>query len=213
MGDVSPPDEQPPSFPGQDEEEDKEKGAEVGHEKPKEPEKAEKEGPPLPPLTAAEFRQYNYLAEHMEQFHNSFRLQWRLLEGACTAQQLPPRTTVRQLLTQGLRFASQLEMHHAIEEAHVFPSLAKRMPCFGKGAEHGAMIAQHKLIHTGLDEMRKYLEECRDGRCRLEWLVLDTKMRAFGDVLWKHLEEEVTMLKAENMRKFWTTEEMKGLAF
>ena len=35
-------------------------------------------------------------------------------------------------------------------------------------------------------------------------MVLDS----FGGVLWQHLDEEVEQLGAENMRRFWTLEEM-----
>lgn len=40
-----------------------------------------------------------------------------------------------------------LEMHHGIEEQHIFPVLAKRMDIFKKGV--GEHLEQHKHIHAG----------------------------------------------------------------
>jgi hypothetical protein len=36
-------------------------------------------------------------------------------------------------------------------------------------------------------------------------------MEGFGKVLWQHLDEEVQTLKAENMRQYWSVEEMRRL--
>jgi hypothetical protein len=36
-------------------------------------------------------------------------------------------------------------------------------------------------------------------------------MDTFGKVLWEHLDAEVHELRAENMRKFWSPEEMRRL--
>ena len=34
---------------------------------------------------------------------------------------------------------------------------------------------------------------------------------SFGAVLWQHLDDEVKELGAENMRKYWTLEEMRRM--
>jgi hypothetical protein len=36
-------------------------------------------------------------------------------------------------------------------------------------------------------------------------------MDGFGDVLWRHLDEEVRTLGAENMRRYWNLQEMAKL--
>jgi hypothetical protein len=36
-------------------------------------------------------------------------------------------------------------------------------------------------------------------------------MESFEKILWQHLDEEVVQLGAENMRKFWTIDELKML--
>jgi hypothetical protein len=39
-----------------------------------------------------------------------------------------------------------LDFHHRIEETHIFPVLAKRMPAFAKNDQH---IRSHRDIHKG----------------------------------------------------------------
>jgi hemerythrin-like domain-containing protein len=99
-------------------------------------------------------------------------------------------------------------MHHSIEEVHIFPILARKMPAFQKELE---LLTQHKAIHAGLDKFQEYLEECRGGERELRLKEMKALMDAFGDVLWTHLDQEVGQLGAENMRSYWTVEEMRRM--
>lgn len=48
------------------------------------------------------------------------------------------------------QLAHHLDMHHRIEEAYIFPLLAKKMPQFRDGGkEKGAHIIAHRGIHEG----------------------------------------------------------------
>jgi hemerythrin-like domain-containing protein len=116
--------------------------------------------------------------------------------------------SLRQFLTTGLDFCHHLEMHHSIEENHIFPPLARKMPEFRKELE---LLTQHKQIHAGLDRFEAYLEACRSGEQELRLEELKSLMDSFGDVLWAHLEDEVKALGAENMRRYWTLQEMKRM--
>ena len=116
--------------------------------------------------------------------------------------------SIKQFLNAGLDFCSQLTLHHNIEEAHVFPILARKMPLFQM---QDLLRAQHKEIHTGLEKLEKYLDDCRNGARELRLEELKDIMEGFGKVLWAHLDEEVEQLGAENMRKFWSIEEMKRM--
>ena len=91
---------------------------------------------------------------------------------------------------------------------HIFPVLAKKQPAFKKELE---LLTQHKQIHKGLDKLTKYLDECGTGERELRLSELKEIMDAFGKVLWQHLDDEVKELGAENMRKYWTKEEMARL--
>ncbi|KAK2041003.1 hypothetical protein LZ31DRAFT_597633 [Colletotrichum somersetense] len=166
--------------------------------------------PELPPLTSAEFRVYNHMAEKMDRFHSYFRQVWTLLHDAATTGGRPRNMTLKQFIDAGLEFAQHLTAHHRIEEVHVFPMLARRMPEF-RGDGSAELLRQHKEIHDGLDGFEDYLARCRKGETDLELGVLRDKMDAWGAVLWTHLDQEVATLGAENMRRYWTMEEVRRM--
>ena len=116
--------------------------------------------------------------------------------------------SIRQFLSTGLQFCHHLGLHHGIEEAHIYPVLAKKMPAFRKELE---LLTQHKQIHQGLDKFEAYLEECKSGERELRLEEMKALMDTFGAVLWAHLDDEVKELGAEKMRKFWTIQEMRSM--
>ncbi|KAJ5778766.1 hypothetical protein N7520_002012 [Penicillium odoratum] len=171
--------------------------------------KLEGSGEPLPKLSASEFRAYNRLAEQMDAFHNHFRMTWNQLQDACTAAgKRPSGLSARQMIMMGLQFCSQLDFHHSIEEQHIFPVLAKRMPEFRKELE---LLTQHKQIHAGLEKLESYLEKCRSGEEDMRREEVKRLMDAFGEVLWTHLDQEVKTLGADNMRNYWSIQEVAKL--
>lgn len=180
-------------------------------------EKAEAEGEEaatkLPPLSAAEFRVYNRMAEHMDMFHAHFRQSWNLLWDAASSGRRPAGLSARAFLLEGLQFLQYLTVHHDIEERHIFPVLARKMPEFKAGRGNGAaeLLRQHREIHRGMEGLEAYLTACRAGERDLEMRVLKAKLETWGEVLWTHLDQEVRTLGAENMRKYWTPDEMKRL--
>ncbi|KAH6715533.1 hypothetical protein BKA61DRAFT_479876 [Leptodontidium sp. MPI-SDFR-AT-0119] len=185
-------------------------GKKIVEEKEKK-EEVEKEEVKLPKLSASEFRTYNSMAEHMEYFHNHFRQSWTLLYTACENNKRPQNLSLKQFLSTGLQFCSHLSTHHSIEEQHIFPILAQKMPEFKNGKNAAELLRQHKEIHKGMDEFEAYLERCRSGETELQLSVLKGKMDSWGTVLWAHLEQEVKTLGAENMRRYWTVEEMRRM--
>ena len=116
--------------------------------------------------------------------------------------------SLRQFLNTGLQFCYHLGVHHSIEEQHIFPVLAKKMPAF---REELTLLTQHKEIHQGLDQFEAYLKRCNTGETDLKLDDLKGLMDGFKDVLWSHLDAEVKELEAENMRKYWTISEMKQM--
>ena len=116
--------------------------------------------------------------------------------------------SLRQFLNTGAGFCKQLDLHHQVEERHIFPILAGKMPAF---REELQMLTQHKLIHLGLDKLTLYLAECLSRERELRMEELKEIMDSFEETLWTHLAEEVEHLGAENMRKYWTSEEMDHL--
>ena len=83
------------------------------------------------------------------------------------------------------------------------------MPEFRGG--RAELLQQHREIHAGLDGFEEYLNKCRSRELDFEMDVLKSKMESWGEVLWKHLDQEVETLGAENMRKYWTKDEMRRL--
>ncbi|UZP35371.1 hypothetical protein NXS19_003187 [Fusarium pseudograminearum] len=161
----------------------------------------------LPPLSDHDFKAYNRLAVHMNYFHDNFRRSWNLLWNACTNNRRPQSMSLKQFIMEGLQFAEHLTVHHNIEETYIFPILAKKMPEF-RGGRTELLRQQHKQIHAGLDGFEEYLKKCRTGDEEFELSVLKTKMESWGEVLWTHLDQEVETLGANNMRKYWTKEEI-----
>ncbi|KAI8626079.1 hypothetical protein F5Y19DRAFT_466658 [Xylariaceae sp. FL1651] len=190
--------------------------------------------PKLPPLSASEFRAYNRLAEHMDAFHNHFRATWNVLYTAASTGRRPQGMSLRAFINTGLQFVSHLETHHAIEEAYVFPHLATRMPEFRTGKERNPLPAtnnnenenedekkgrrkaaellqQHVEIHKGMDGLQDYLRKCLSGEADLEMAVLKAQLDTWGTVLWTHLDQEVRTLGAENMRRYWSLDEIRRI--
>lgn len=165
----------------------------------------------LPKLSSREFQIYNSMAEHMEYFHNHFRQTWNMLYSACTNNKRPSSMSLKQFVNAGLQFCSHLTTHHGIEEQYIFPMLAAKMPEFKAGPNAAELLRQHKEIHRGLDGFEEYLKKCRSGETELDLKTLKSKMDTWGEVLWKHLDQEVRTLGAENMRKYWTLAEMRRM--
>ncbi|KAK6335471.1 hypothetical protein TWF696_002245 [Orbilia brochopaga] len=183
-----------------------------GKQAPIQPEPSKKEEEKsLPKLSAAEFREYNRIAVLMNQYHNHFRNTWNeILDGVKTSR--PKNQTLRQFLSLAQAFCRMLETHHNIEETYVFPILARKMPAFQKNnKEHGEMIKQHRQIHKGLDVFSEYVDSVRAGQRDFVASEMLEIMESFEKVLWQHLDEEVVQLGAENMRKYWTIEELQLL--
>ena len=82
------------------------------------------------------------------------------------------------------------------------------MPAFQKELE---LLTQHKQIHAGLDKLTAYLDACSTGERELRLPELKKILDTFGTVLWQHLDDEVRELGAENMRKYWTIDEMRRI--
>ncbi|TVY48008.1 hypothetical protein LOCC1_G001061, partial [Lachnellula occidentalis] len=124
----------------------------------------------LPKLSAAEFRVYNSMAEHMEYFHNHFRQSWTILKIACDTNRRPTTMSLKAFLSTGLSFLQHLETHHSIEEAHIFPVLARKMPEFkaGRNGNAAELLRQHAEIHVGMEKLGDYLKSVRSGERELE---------------------------------------------
>lgn len=127
---------------------------------------------PLPPLSRQDKDTYGRMGQTMEFFHNSFRETYKILYSACSSGKRPTNMSIRQFLNTGAEFCHHLHMHHSIEEQHIFPVLAVRMPAFRRELE---LLTQHKEIHKGIDKLEIYVDDCKGGKrdLRMEELYVD----------------------------------------
>lgn len=83
-----------------------------------------------------------------------------------------------------------------------------------KAFQQGGMAdTQHEAIHKGLDALTKYLKECQRGKRELRKEELRGIMDGFGEGLFKHLDDEVRELGGENLRRYWSAEEVRAFPF
>ncbi|KAK4167622.1 hypothetical protein QBC43DRAFT_341973 [Cladorrhinum sp. PSN259] len=178
----------------------------------------------LPPLTPEEFRIYNRLSDQMEYFHSHFRSIHQTLYQACLNGKRPANMSLKQFLDEGLRLTHYLDAHHSIEETHLYPILARKMPQFRsssssssggvrgskKGKEENELLRQHRDIHRGMDGFEEYIRRCKRGEIEFEMGVMRDKMEGWREVLMRHLDEEVEELGAEKMRRVWSLEEVRA---
>ncbi|KAJ7188181.1 hemerythrin/HHE cation-binding motif-containing protein [Mycena filopes] len=108
------------------------------------------------------------------------------------------------------RLNSHLTMHHNIEERHIFPILAKRMPEFSTETED-AHIDSHKGIHTGLEELTKLVHKYKKEPSTYSPAEMRACLDGFREVLFTHLDAEVHDLRGENMKKYWTLDELEAI--
>lgn len=137
-----------------------------------------------------------------------------MLYNAASSGRRPAGMSIRQFIQEGLAFISHLEGHHGIEERYVFPVLALKMPEFqagGKGTKAAELLQQHKEIHKGMEVFEVYLKQCKTGEADFQMRELKDKMDTWAAVLWKHLDQEVETLAAENLRRHYTLEEVRRL--
>ncbi|KAL9129455.1 MAG: hypothetical protein Q9217_002089 [Psora testacea] len=161
-------------------------------------------------MDLSERQAYGRMGDTMSYYHNHFKSTWNVLYGACESNRRPANMSIKQFLNTTSQFLHHLEIHHSIEEQHIFPVLAQRMPAF---KEEMALLSQHKQIHAGMDKLEAYVEECKSSKRDFRLDEMKKVLDSFGTVLWTHLDEEVQNLSPENMQKYWSVDEGIQFAF
>jgi hemerythrin-like domain-containing protein len=161
------------------------------------------------PMSAEDFAFFNKLAVQMDLYHNHFRQSWDIMWKACEAGRRPMNMKLPAFLRHAEQFLHHLEMHHGIEEQILYPRLADRLPHFHP--RNGALVAQHREIHDGMDGLQRYVDDCRSGAEDFSMAGLRAKLEPWGAVLWTHLDEEVAALGAVHMKKAFTKDEFRRI--
>ncbi|KAF9268946.1 hypothetical protein L218DRAFT_892602 [Marasmius fiardii PR-910] len=111
-------------------------------------------------------------------------------------------------LDSARRLNQHLTMHHTIEERHVFPMLAIKMKEFADDSEH---LKSHKGIHEGMDRLQELVKKYKKDPSTYSPEEMRACLDSFRDVLFNHLDQEVADLKGENLKKYWSLEELEEM--
>jgi len=152
---------------------------------------------------------WNRMADTMQRFHNYFKSEfnsiYELADGSFSR-----RMDLPMFLDKIDGLGKYLNGHHTIEELHIFPNLAKKMPNFAEDEKHRQ---SHAAIHEGLDRLAALTKGVREDPTSYSPEKIRECLDSFRDVLMRHLDEEVEDLGAENMKKYWTLQEVERLMF
>ncbi|KAF8678455.1 Hemerythrin HHE cation binding domain [Rhizoctonia solani] len=156
---------------------------------------------------ASENRRWNRLADRMAYFHTALATKfdniYALSDGSfAKVMSLPV------YLRMVMEFHDHLDAHHSIEEVYVFPVLAQKMPNFADNERHKN---SHKVIHSGLDKLKDLVAGWKAEPTTFSPGTLRSCLDEFKTPLFKHLSEEVRDLSGENLKKYYTLEEVDRL--
>ncbi|TFY65352.1 hypothetical protein EVJ58_g2029 [Rhodofomes roseus] len=157
---------------------------------------------------AMEEARWNRLADHMQSFHNHFKVEfdniYKLADGSFNNRGM----SLQMYLRVCSQLARHLTTHHTIEERYIFPVLAERMPEFRDDEVH---LKAHHGIHEGQYLLNIHLITGNKWN-KDPTTFSPTEMRAcldsWREVLFVHLDQEVKDLGAENVKRYWTLEEL-----
>ncbi|KIJ50408.1 hypothetical protein M422DRAFT_224736 [Sphaerobolus stellatus SS14] len=162
----------------------------------------------LPPMTPMEEKKYGSMGVRMQYFHNYFKKEFDEIYELADGKFYERGMSLPIFLQTANEFRRHLEGHHHIEETYIFPVLAKKMPTFQDDDQHKT---SHKKIHDGLDALAALITRFRQEPNTYSPVELRSCLDGFREPLMTHLDEEVHDLRAENMRKYWTLEEMSQI--
>ncbi|KZT42528.1 hypothetical protein SISSUDRAFT_50964 [Sistotremastrum suecicum HHB10207 ss-3] len=155
---------------------------------------------------STEDRRWNRLAITMDSFHQGFRHEYdtifSMADGSFSNKY---RLSLAEFLRTATSFRRHLEIHHNIEERYIFPVLAKRMPSFRDNEKHRN---SHHSIHDGLDRLSLLIAKYSEDNTKYSPTEFRSCLESFRDVLFAHLDEEVADLSGENLKKYWTIDEV-----
>ncbi|KAI5118926.1 hypothetical protein M0805_003750 [Coniferiporia weirii] len=160
---------------------------------------------PMSSYSRDENARWGRLGETMEQFHNYFKMEFGRVYELSDGSFVNYRMSLQMFLREAEGLKKHLEAHHSIEERFIFPELAKKMPAFAADEQHRK---SHEAIHEGLDKLSALTREFRENPTSYSPERMRECLESFREVLMRHLDEEVADLSAENMKKYWTLEEV-----
>nr|GAT56342.1 predicted protein [Mycena chlorophos] len=159
---------------------------------------------------ADEERRFNHLGDTMASFHNYFKQEFNTLYDLADGSFTKRGLNLTLYLDIARKLSHHLTMHHTIEERYIFPVLAKKMPQFATDADEGH-IESHKGIHEGLESLDALVKKFKSEPSTYSPAEMRACLDGFREVLFTHLDQEVSDLSGENMKKIWTLEELSTI--
>jgi len=157
---------------------------------------------------AIEEAKWNRVADHMRSFHDHFKVEfdkiYQLADGSFTSRGM----SLQMYLRTCNQLVRHLTTHHTIEERYIFPILAERMPEFREDDVH---IKSHQGIHDGLDKLSALISKWNKDQTTYNPTEMRTCLDSWREVLFVHLDQEVQDLGGENMKKYWTLQELANI--
>ncbi|KAF7315619.1 Hemerythrin domain-containing protein [Mycena indigotica] len=152
-------------------------------------------------------QKWNHISETMLTYHNYFKGEfnnlYELADGSWTKRGM----SLSLYLDKARQLNQHLTMHHTIEERHIFPILATKMPQFSTETDDGH-LESHRGIHQGLDQLATLVSKFKKEPSTYSPDEMRACLDGFREVLFRHLDQEVSDLQGENMKKYWTLKEL-----
>ncbi|GAA6060978.1 hypothetical protein JCM10212_006560 [Sporobolomyces blumeae] len=159
-----------------------------------------------PPKDSREKREWDRMSSRMEGFHSYFRMAFKQLFELSDGSFEKRGLSVREFMSVASDFLHHLTFHHGIEEQHIFPVLAQRMPQFR--IEHQE---EHDAIHDGMSKLESLISRVTSDPSTYSPKEFQENLASWGPLLFYHLDAEVKTLKSDVLRRYYTLEEVKRL--
>ncbi|TBU45900.1 hypothetical protein BD309DRAFT_955141 [Dichomitus squalens] len=148
------------------------------------------------------------LSEVMSYYHNHFKHEFNSLYDLADGSYTKRDMSLPMYLRVAIQLCQGLTVHHTIEERRFFPILAKRMEAFRDDEVH---LKSHQAIHHGVEALQKLVRKWQDEPSTYDPKAMRDCLDSWREVLFNHLDQEVKDLSGENMKKYWTLEELEQL--
>ena len=126
-------------------------------------------------------------------FHSLLRTKWDNISKGLQQ----PTPNIPYLTSSMVDFCRHLDMHHGIEEAHIFPVLAKKLPQFKKSGEHSA---EHDVMHKALGDLEGYAAYVQDDPEAWKLDKAKALCTRLEKALFPHLAAEEESIKGSSMK-------------
>ncbi|TFK21981.1 hypothetical protein FA15DRAFT_672025 [Coprinopsis marcescibilis] len=146
----------------------------------------------------------------MSHFHEHFKRQFNTLYELADGSYNERGLSFSMYIQTAKDLVQHLTFHHTYEERNFFPSLAEKMPQFSQ-ADKGDHLQSHQAIHEGLDKLESLADNWSKNPTEYSPAEMKACLDGFREVLFRHLNQEVSDLRGENLQKYFSVEEIEAL--